>query len=250
MEHARFILTPITNILSDVSKATSGVGSGIETFPLYDYIFPSVFLKMTGAQEQKMKCIRWDIATYDYEYRYKMMSGKSLGEHSDFEAKTTVYIELLAQIQKLSGDFDPNAFLNKREILARTSKTVKEVFDRTNLTTMAEKNFNNHKLYWEKISIDCFAKTNKNLLAKADNTKGFGEGQTALAEIYKDHLYKHRNRIAHNTLSYQNNLPTLNTLMQDSYIYDNYFTYFATLILIDNIFISLYKTYLEARETF
>lgn len=197
-----------------------------------------------------MKCIRWEVATHDYEYRYKMMSGKSLGEHSDFNAKTTVYTELLDQIDKLSGNSDPNVLINKPAVLTDTSNTIQRIFDQTNLTTMAEKSFNHHESYWRKISIGCFAKTNKNLLAHADNANGFSSGETALAEIYKDHLYKHRNRIAHNTMSYQNNLPTLNTLMQDNFVYDNYFTYFAILILIDNIFISLYNTYFEARETY
>jgi hypothetical protein len=78
----------------------------------------------------------------------------------------------------------------------------------------------------------------------------FVNGETALAEIYTEHLYKHRNRIAHNTLSYQHNLPTFNTLRQENYVYDNYFTFFATLVLIDNIFTSSYKLYLAARESF
>ncbi len=58
-------------------------------------------------------------------------------------------------------------------------------------------------------------------------------------------LYKQRNRVAHNTLSYQQNLPTLKTLLNENYQYDNYFIYFSILVLIDNIFISLYEHYLK-----
>ena len=55
--HTEFILSPITKILDDVVSASSGIGSGIETFSLCDYVMQSVFMKMTGFQEQKMKCI-------------------------------------------------------------------------------------------------------------------------------------------------------------------------------------------------
>ncbi len=69
-----------------------------------------------------------------------------------------------------------------------------------------------------------------------------------LKEMYENHLYQHRNRVAHNTQSYQQNLPTLKTLESESYRYDNYFIYFAILILIDNIFIDIYSRYLETLE--
>ncbi|TNE74930.1 hypothetical protein EP331_00480, partial [bacterium] len=59
---------------------------------------------------------------------------------------------------------------------------------------------------------------------------------------------KHRNRVAHNTHSYQQNLPTLKTLVNENYIYENYFLWFAILVLIDNIFIELYKKYLTVIE--
>ena len=61
----------------------------------------SVFLKMAGAQEQKMKCICWELATEDYEYRYKRYNGKwDLGECSNYEAKKIVYQDLIEQINK------------------------------------------------------------------------------------------------------------------------------------------------------
>ena len=74
------------------------------------------------------------------------------------------------------------------------------------------------------------------------------QGNYTLKNIYENHLYKNRNRIAHNTKSYQQNLPTLKTLMDKNYKYENYFLYFAVLILIDNIFIHLYKNYLTIIE--
>jgi hypothetical protein len=36
----------------------------------------SIFIKMTGFQEQKLKCIVWELATDDYEYRYHKLTDK------------------------------------------------------------------------------------------------------------------------------------------------------------------------------
>ncbi len=79
----------------------------------------------------------------------------------------------------------------------------------------------------------------------ADITNGI-----SLKKIYENNLYKHRNRVAHNTQSYQRNLPTLKTLANENYQYDNYFVWFAILVLIDEIFIILYEKYLKTIEFF
>ena len=63
-------------------------------------------------------------------------------------------------------------------------------------------------------------------------------------------LYKHRNRCAHNTLSYQENLPTLKELFSKDYIHENYPMRFSLLILIDKIFIELYGIYLRTIEEY
>mgnify|MGYP003475307783 FL=1 len=100
MNHNNFILSPVSDILKDMISATSGIGDGIETYPLCDYIMQSTFLKMTGAQEQKMKCIVWELATYDYEYRYFRFTQKPLGECSSYDDKQKIYKDLIDQIQK------------------------------------------------------------------------------------------------------------------------------------------------------
>src|SRR5688572_16987320 len=84
--HTEFILSPTTDILRDVVSASAGIGHGIETYPLCDYVMQSAFLKMTGFQEQKMKCICWELATNDYEYRYEFTKNP-LGECSSYKEK-------------------------------------------------------------------------------------------------------------------------------------------------------------------
>ena len=66
---------------------------------------------------------------------------------------------------------------------------------------------------------------------------------TKLIEFYNEIVYKHRNRCAHNLKSYQDNLPTLSTIISDTYKYENYFFRFAIVILIDEIFIRLFNKY-------
>src|SRR4051794_244295 len=117
-KHTDFILAPITNILSEIVHANAGIGDGLETYPLYEYIMQSVFLKMTGSQEQKMKCICWELATNDYEYRYQY-TRTGVGEYSTYKDKNGVYQDLIEQIKKYSNLNLVN-HIDKPTILAAT----------------------------------------------------------------------------------------------------------------------------------
>lgn len=230
--HKDFILSPITDILRDAVSASAGVGNGIQTFPLWDYVMQSVFIKMTGFQEQKIKCISWEIATYDYEYRRDFIK-TPLGECSTYKEKQKIYYDLIDQIEKYGLKFDDlKSLINKEEILSKTKSDIKNIFSHTNLFIWAQKYFMNYESIVNDINVGHFM-----------NEKGslFSEGK--LIKMYK-YLNDQRNRIAHNTTSYQQNLPTLKTLIEKDYKYNNYFLYFAILVLIDEIFIQLYDKYL------
>ena len=230
--HKDFILSPITDILRDAVSASAGVGNGIQTFPLWDYVMQSVFIKMTGFQEQKIKCISWEIATYDYEYRRDFIK-TPLGECSTYKEKQKIHYDLIDQIEKYGLKFDDlKSLINKEEILSKTKSDIKNIFSHTNLFIWAQKYFMNYESIVNDINVGHFM-----------NEKGslFSEGK--LIKMYK-YLYDQRNRIAHNTTSYQQNLPTLKTLIEKDYKYNNYFLYFAILVLIDEIFIQLYDKYL------
>ena len=56
-QHSDFILSPLIKILKDGIAASRATGDGIDSYPMGEYLMQSLFLKMTGAQEQKMKCI-------------------------------------------------------------------------------------------------------------------------------------------------------------------------------------------------
>jgi hypothetical protein len=240
--HTDFILLPNTGILKDAVAASVGIGNGIETYSLYDYIMQSVFLKMTGAQEQKMKCICWELATYDYEYRYERYTKKTLGECSSYDDKKTIYRDLIEQIKKTTPSFNVVDHIPKEKILRTTISEVRSVFENSNMSIWGQKSFHEFRHHSNLIEVEHFiAKIDK----KSNETKLFENG---LQKKY-DALYRHRNRCAHNTQSYQQNLPTLKTLAQEDYRYENYFVWFAILVLIDKIFIELYKKYLEGLES-
>jgi len=230
-KHTKFILSPITVILDEVVYANAGIGNGIETYPLGEYIMQAVFLKMTGFQEQKMKCICWDIATNDYEYRYERYTKKSLGECSSYLEKSSIYMDLINQIKKHQPSFE-TIVINKTDIRNDTFNFIKNTFTNSNLSA------------WDQRDLFDFLKGGSSILRENQFLDPEALLQTDLQEKYEQ-LYTHRNRCAHNTKSYQENLPTLKTLAEKKYRYDNYFVRFSILILIDNIFIKLYKKYLE-----
>lgn len=238
--HTDFILSPIVGIIKDAVSASAGVGDGIETFPLCDYIMQSVFLKMTGFQEQKLKCICWEMASVDFEYRYDP-NVKLLGERSAYNDKQTVYKDLVGQIKKRSLNFEVKDDIKKDKILANAD--VAMIFKKMNLSVWSQKSFNEYKTIWSIFKKENFATSNSDLFPETGN-------DGSLKRIYIDFLYRHRNRIAHNTQSYQQNLPTLNTLESSNYKYENYFVWFSILVLIDEIFMALYDKYLKVLDDY
>lgn len=235
-KHKNFILTPITSNLEIAVTSCSGIGNGIETFPLCDYIMQSIFLKMTGFQEQKMKCICWDLATEDYDYRYQKFRN-GLGECSQYKDKNNIYTELVEQIKKHDPSFEHFSDEEREKILKDTTLEIHNIFKNTNLFYWSTKKYYEFEDFWKTITIDHFA---KGTLFLAENKNNFLK-----EKIYEKHLYRHRNRCAHNILCVQQHLPSLKTLVDNDYKYENYFIWFATLSLIDNIFINLYKKYLD-----
>jgi len=250
MSHNKFILSPLSDILSDISSASYGAGSGIETFPLCDYVMQSVFLKLTGAQEQKMKCIFWEIASHDYEYRYRKLKQGIIGEFSSYKDKEGIYKDLASQLKKLRPSQPLSELIDYSETLKKTREAVDTAFEGTNLQIWSQKSYSEYKELVSAIKV-CHFSDEMNLFVakgniKSENLLPFNKG---LKEAYIDHLYAHRNRVAHNTLSFQQDLPTLSRLRSGEYIYENYFLHFFIIVLIDNIFIALFSRYLEVRET-
>lgn len=231
-KHTKFITSPISTILNEATSASAGIGDGIETFPLCDYVMQSLLLRMTGSQEQKMKCICWEMATIDYEYRYEFTKNP-LGECSSYKDKQEIYKTLIKQMEKRGFPFD-KLNINNDKILKESLDSVINAFSESNLSTWMQKSFLEFIKISETFKENHFASKDAIFTGKP------------LKDVYEKYLYTQRNRIAHNTISYQENLPTLKTLADADYRFSNYFIFFFSLILIDRIFIALYNSYLTA----
>lgn len=167
-ELSNFILAPLDNILYDAIEACSGFGVGMESYPLSDYFIQSVFLKVTGAQEQKMKSICWELATNDYGYRYeKFYKNSKMGECSQYKDKCGVMSDLVKQIQKLRPEFDVK-HIKVRDIMSKAEKVIQNMGDSV-LSTWRPNSYAESLSIIKSFSADSVLRDN-NALFK-DNTK-------------------------------------------------------------------------------
>ena len=66
-----------------------------------------------------------------------------------------------------------------------------------------------------------------------------------LQDLFTKYVYTERNRCAHNTRSYQHNLPSIKELVSPEYKFKNYFLFISIMVLLDEIYRELFKTYLR-----
>lgn len=99
--HDDFICSPLKDVLNEGIRSFCFLQGGIEEYPSREYILQSLFLKLAGAQEQKMRCICWEIASVDYEFRRDYLKSVSdYGEFSTYLAKEKVYKNLYTSLKK------------------------------------------------------------------------------------------------------------------------------------------------------
>lgn len=300
--HGDFILSPLFDILIRGVTASHSLTAGIETYPLSEYFFQSLFLQMTGAQEQKLKCILWELASNDYQFRYEFLHAKSYGECSEYKAKSDVFNDLVNAIKSFEPTFtvdrlwddvplEPNVEATERtrweakikdsyrkqadDIIKHKEKKespMSEVWkqairDNYAVKLLPETDFANHlsSLRKEKriheiihsiIGLFDYSKVKSwaeqdfiHYKSKAKyyfDSKRLAQKQLLDSELinyHRESVYKHRNACAHNTTSYQKNLPTLNALCINDYKQRNYFFRLTLLILIDEVFVRTYQSY-------
>src|SRR5699024_4505653 len=82
-----------------------------------------------GAQEQKLKCICWEMATYDYVYRraYLDKVKSDYGEFSTYEQKNNVYKQIIHEIKNYNNNFEIENF---RWIKNIDAHTIDQLFDK------------------------------------------------------------------------------------------------------------------------
>ena len=240
--HSDFILTPVSDILCDTSTITHSMSWGIEMYPLWDNIMQSVFIKMTGAQEQKMKCICWEIATIDWD----------LKECSRMTDKRKVLNFLRKAIVKQKKDFDFST-IDTNEIWSSTKDILDEFHANTSSMGFCEREYQEYVEIFNSIGGNCldislFFKNCSNCTHRSDANKPFTcTIKKGLNEMYSN-MYLHRNRCAHNLSSYQQNRPSLEILSNIDSVYENYYIRFALLIIIDKIMINLYRIFQQETD--
>ena len=241
-EHSGFILSSLSDILREGNSACRGIGDEMASFALSEYVMQTIFIKMTGALEQKMKCICWDMATKDYEYRYEYLNKKKYGECSDWNSKNGIYNDLIENIEKQDQGFRLSSLISA-DFLNKILNEVENIFQHSDMSV------------WQNRQYVCFIekyketfKANQIGLDKQKGAKGYKLFESDLQQLFEKAIYKHRNRCAHNTLSYQSNKPDLESLAEDNGINNNYFFRYALLILMDEIFIALFRKYAEVQD--
>ena len=218
--------------------STSSIGQNIAHYSLCEYLFQSVFLRLTGYQEQKLKCILWEIASDDLDFRYKYLSGSvKINECSQLSDKNIVY-----NILKKTLEDKNHPFLFPDEI--EINRQISEIKD--NLISKFETSVFRK---WLPREYSRFIEFSSNIRYKRDGyftLKSIFGGDNYLNEAF-DKLYRHRNRCAHNLLSYQSNVPKLLDFTKDADGSDNYFTRILLLCMIDNVFTRMFKFYINNR---
>lgn len=304
--HTDFILEPIYTILIKGINACNSLPFGIGSYPMSEYYLQSVFINMTGALEQKMKCICWQIATDDYQYRYEFLRSKNYGECSSYTDKNNVYKDLIDAIKRKKRTFSLKAIWNDYDIPKKKMNSERETWqedekkkrlNKINNILKSEKNKGKilsleekekmragilNKPYSESkflrhieeskgtwafrdrlkeihitLAQSIFAKWRvrdylnfQNNYINDFQSINVAPSETellkgSLVDMYEQVVYKQRNRIAHNTLSYQQNLPDLSDLADKNYYKHNYFYRFVMLVVLDDVFIRLYKKYIQ-----
>lgn len=244
-KHEAFILTPLTTVLEEMITATSGINDGIETYPLWDYVLQATFTKMTGFQEQKMKCIDWELATNGYDYRISFVDEvKNRGTYSNYESKNGVYNALISEIARYLGRDTRDVITDlQNEIIIKPKEAVKQLLNNTKVIRCRQRDYDEFLNCDNEFLHQYFVLPDP----KAKKAKMLGEN---LEKRYKDEIYRNRNRIAHNTLSYQQNLPELDSLRNENDLSRNYFFWFTVLVSIDELFIAMYRKYSDCLKNY
>lgn len=236
-KHNDFIFSPIEHVLEEGINALSSISEGIETYPLNEYIMKSIFLQMTGFQEQKFKCIAWEMATEDYEFRRDFLNDFAKEGFSTYNSKQKLYKKLMELLER--SEFSKEV---RETIVDESRKCIVNLIDDSKVKYWNESKYNDFKQQIKsKVRYENIAKKSENRDKVVYNLL-----ENHVQIIYEE-LYRNRNRFAHNTMSYQRNLPVFEEMEMEEFGYNNYFVWFYLLIIIDKIMVKLYEEFCNIR---
>ena len=233
-ETDEFIFSPLSGLLDDAVDALETVERGMKSYCVADWIMPAIFLRMTGAQEQKLKCINWNLGSLDLELRYNRYSSK-MGEMSSYDDKNKLCDDLLTYILSHSRNLSPTTVVDRQTLLDKARLVVE---DSCGISVMKVWYAGDYKDFEEVMSV---FKAQELAVWNSNNNKFSSLLSGNLLSAFQA-LYCHRNRCAHNTTSYQKNLPKFDVLSGPNAKYENYFIHYYILVLLDLLFVQLYRT--------
>lgn len=274
--HTPFILTPLSAIIKEAAGAIANLGVGIDSYPLRDYFLRSLFLKLSGAQEQKCKCICWDMATYDYEYRYETYSHWTLGECSNLKDKNRILTDLLTALKNAVGEGELVSLVVKwrSDAIKCVSRQVDEFYQMCAPLGWPRHEFDEYERIFATFKPECLltfrsgkggvwsllrpkceecpARATKHNKSGCATLNDGGAKETRIdgwAAVFEECVYRYRNESAHNTLSYQINKPSLGMMASADYCYRNPYLRLALLLVVDEMFVSAYGLWLKLCES-
>ena len=247
MTNIELIEYPIGAILEETRELLSGVKWKMSSYPLYEYIMPTTFLKMAGIQEQKMKCICWELASHNYDYRYKrfISKGWELGTCADVSKKNIVYEDLCEQIKLLNPFFSGLDNALRVDIIKTSKVSVDSFYKFGDLQRISQRDYEYFNVLFTNLQAKNFAEDTTQLLLKKGidclyNGKIFVKEESLLT-MYNT-MMRYRNKLAHNLSVYEEGI-TFTEMLQANCLYNNYYLYFGLLILIDQVFLDLFAKY-------
>lgn len=258
-KHESFILTPITTVMDEISIASSLHEDGVSSFPMGDYLMQSLFLRMTGFQEQKVKCILWELATDNVDLRYERFKNKPIGEGSSYSDKNTVFLDLVSCIKNCNANVDLLSDAERQKIFDDTKAYLAKFSELSYIKSFSQRQYYEFCKIFAKCGKQCLLHISKknhedklvDMLAHCDNcavkssAKDWNLCKFSTIKQAYECMIAHRNRSAHNTVSFQQNLPSLDRLRSKDYLLDNYYIRFAILMIIDQVFVQLFKKYIQ-----
>ena len=231
--------------MDDSARALLSADRGMNYASTYEYILQAVFMRMTGYLEQKLKCVCWELATQDYEYRFvRYLAGRGVG-CSQYHDKKQILNDLVEAIEKLGCKFQ---VLNqeRKNILNAAMLALDEFHTLSKAGLCGDGVFDISMALLKRISVDDILPQVKDKWdffsgdPKASGGHLIGK-KVNLQYLYEVAVYRHRNRCAHNTLCYQTNHPDLRSIVRDDFAYQNYYVRLFILLLIDQIVVAVFK---------
>lgn len=233
-QHESFILKPMSSLVETAVLSVSGTGLSMDCFPFCRYVKDALMLQMTGFQEQKLKCIMWELATDDYDFRYKYILQQNLGECSNIKDKQDIFKHIIRQIRKKEpGYIIPEPVRDNVVVSAKI--VMNTMFDGTILRAGSDREFRDYQDISKSLTKTSFGDGEQLI-------RGLVDGMDAVL-FYNDYLYRQRNRLAHNTASYQENIPSFMSLADPNDKLRNCFLFYAYLMMIDGVFVEAFRKY-------